>query len=183
MVRKIEYLVRKIKLNFRLKDFKIILKMVNISAKKSNTSRTHSNEKYKKGGLVFPSYELYCVLKKINKNLSLFYTKTGEEYDYEPIFDSQYRHSDYFDKICKNINYNISVFKNIYKNDLRVGEFLYNNLLTDKFSFLFESIYYAFMEAMIGNYDFDNKKKNDKIRKIVSELSHCGVDPFKPQMV
>ena len=141
---------------------------------------------YEKGGLVFPSRDLYKVLKKINKKLSLLYIKTGEEYDYEPIFDSPARLNDYFDVICKKIHSLISVLKDIEENDKKVGEFLHNYRLTDKFSFLFESIYNAFMEAMISNYDFDTKKKkkqNDKIRKIVSELSRCGVDPFKPQMV
>ena len=129
--------------------------MENNSAKQSNTSKTHSNEngvllfpeydlyvekinnneEYKKGGLVFPSYELYNILKKINKGLSLLYTKTGEEYDYEPIFDSKYRHdNDDFNFICKNIKYNISVFKDIRENDSRVKQFLHNNRLSSKFS-------------------------------------------------
>ena len=153
--------------------------MVNNKAKKSNETRVllipeydlyvevkkkNNNEKYKKGGLVFPSYELYSVLRKINKGLSLLYTKTGEEYDYEPIFDSKYRR-DYFDKICKNINYNISVFKDIKKNDSRVGEFLHNYRLTDRFSFLFDSIYNAFMEAMYSRNNFDNEIKKMQIKK------------------
>ena len=180
--------------------------MVNNSSKKSNTSKTHSNEtgvllfpeydlyvdvkknneEYKKGGLVFPFYELYSVLKKINKNLSLFYTKTGEEYDYEPIFDSQYRHSDYFDKICKNINYNISVFKDIEENDSRVSKFLHNNRLSSKFSSLFDSIYNAFIEAMHSRNNFDNeikKMQNNEIKKIVKDLAYHGIDPFSPHMI
>ena len=51
----------------------------------------------------------------INKNLSFFYTETGEERDYEPIFDSFTRHSDDFDDIYDNIMINISIFKNIAK--------------------------------------------------------------------
>ena len=156
------------------------------SAKKSNTGKTNNNENYKKGGLVFPSYDLYNVLKKINKRLSLLYTKTGEEYDYEPIFDSQDRYSGYFDDICKNINYHISVFKDIYKNDSRVGEFLYNNRLSDKFSLLFGSIYNAFIEAMFRGDNFDNEIKkiqNKKIKKIVRKLSYNGIDPFHPQVI
>ena len=185
--------------------------MVNNSSKKSNTGKNHSNgnnetgvllfpeydlyvdvkkknnnEEYKKGGLVFPSYELYSVLKKINKKLSLFYTKTGEECDYEPIFDSQTRHSDYFDEICKNIRYNISVFKEIKKNDSRVNEFLYNNCLSSKFSSLFDSIYNAFMEAMHSRNNFDNeikKMQNKEIKKIVKDLAYHGIDPFRPHMI
>ena len=181
------------------------------SAKKSNTGKTNNNENYKKGGLVFPSYDLYVdlkkinnnenykkgglvfpsydlynVLKKINKRLSLLYTKTEEEYDYEPIFDSLDRHSGYFDDICKNINYNIFVFKEIYENDSRVGEFLYNNRLSYKFSLLFGSIYNAFIEAMYSGDNFDNeikKIKNKKIKKIVRKLSYNGIDPFHPQVI
>ena len=152
--------------------------MVSNSAKKSNTSRTHSNGEYKKGGLVFPSYELYCVLEDINESLSLFYTETGEECDYEPIFDSPARHSDYFDEICKKIKYNITVFKEIQKNDSRVSEFLHNNRLSSKFSSLFDSIYNAFMEAMPGN-----KNSNNEIKKIVKDLSYLGIDPFSPRMI
>ena len=133
------------------------------------------NEEYKKGGLVFPSYELYKVLKMINKRLSLLYTETGEEYDYEPILDSPARHNGYFDDICKNINYHISFFKDIYENDSRVGEFLHENRLSDKFYSLFGAIYIAFMEAMTGG--------DNKIKKIVRELAYYGVDPFSPHKV
>ena len=52
------------------------------SAKKSNADKTNSNENYTIGGLVFPSYDLFDVLEKINKNLSFFCTETGEEFDY-----------------------------------------------------------------------------------------------------
>ena len=156
------------------------------SAKKSNTNKTHSNGNYKIGGLVFPSYDLYDVLEMINKNLSLLYTKTGEEYDYEPIFDSPARHSDDFDDIYNNIKYNISVFKDIYKNDARVGDFLYNNRLSNKFSSLFGSIYNAFIEAMCSGDNFDNeikKMQNKKIKKIVRKLAYYGIDPFKPHVI
>ena len=67
--------------------------MVSKSAKKSNTGKTHSNGNYEVGGLIFPSYRFYSILKKINKNLSYFYTPGGEERDYEPIYDSPTRHS------------------------------------------------------------------------------------------
>ena len=140
---------------------------------KSNTSKNHSNGNYKKGGLVFPSYDLYFVLKMINKRLSLLYTKTGEEYDYEPIFDSPARDSDDFEVIYNNINYHISVFKEICKNDSRVNEFLYKNRLSNEFSSLFGSIYYAFIEAIYGGDNFDNKlkkKQNKKIKKIVRKF-------------
>ena len=186
--------------------------MVSNSAKKSNTSKNQSNgnnengcivfpsydlyvevkkinnnENYKRGGLVFPSYYLYGVLEMINKNLSFLYTETGEEYDYEPIFDSPTRwYSDDFEEIYDNIKYNISVFKDIYKNDSRVGEFLYNNRLSDKFSLLFGSIYNAFIEAMYDGDNFDNevkKMQNKKIKKIVRELYYIGIDPFTPQMI
>ena len=95
-----------------------------------------------------------------------------------PIFDSQYRHSDYFGKICKNINYNISVFKDIEENDSRVSKFLYNNRLSSKFSSLFDSIYNAFMEAMHSRKNFDKE-----IKKIVKDLSYHGIDPFTPHMI
>ena len=108
------------------------------SAKKSNTGKTHSNGNYEIGGLVFPSYDLYDVLEMINKNLSFLYTETGEEYDYEPIFDSPTTYSDDFDDIYDNITYNISVFKKIYKNDDRVSDFLYKYRLTSKFASLFD---------------------------------------------
>ena len=79
--------------------------MVGKSAKKSNTTKTHSNGNYEVGGMVFPSYHLFDVLKEINKNLSYFYTPGGEETDYCPIFDSPIRHSDEFDDLYKNIKY------------------------------------------------------------------------------
>ena len=160
--------------------------MVGKSAKKSNTGKTHSNGNYEIGGMVFPSYDLYDVLKKINKNLSYFYTPGGEETDYCPIFDSSTRHSDDFDDIYGNIKYYFSVFKNIYKNDNRVGDFLYDNRLTFKFSSLFGSIYSAFFEAMYGGNNFDNeikKMQNKKIKKIVRKLSYYGVDLFKPHVI
>ena len=155
------------------------------SAKKSNTTKTHRNGNYEVGGMVFPSYDLFVVLKKIIKNLSYFYTPGGEETDYCPIFDSPARHSDDFDDIYGNIKY-FSVFKNIYKNDNRVGDFLYDNCLTFKFSSLFGSIYSAFLEAMYGSDNFDNeikKMQNKKIKKIVRKLSDYGVDPFKPHVI
>ena len=128
------------------------------SAKKGNANKTNSNENYTIGGLVFPLYDLYGVLHNINKNLSSFYTETGEENDYEPIFDSYTRSYDFdeFDKICKMIKSDISFLKDLAKNDNRVGEFLHNNRLSSKFSSLFGSIYNAFLEAM---YSGNNKKK------------------------
>ena len=152
----------------------------------SNSNSNSNNGKYEIGGLVFPSYELYDVLEKINKNLSFFCTETGEECDYEPIFDSPTRGNGEFDDVYANIKYYFSIFKNICKNDDRVDDFLYNNRLSDEFSSLFGSIYYAFIEAIYGQDDFDNlieKKQNRKIKKIVRKLSHYGVDPFKPHVI
>ena len=73
------------------------------SAKKSNADKTNNNENYTIGGLVFPCYDLFGVPHNINENLSSFYTETGEENDYEPIFDSYTRSYDFdeFNKICK----------------------------------------------------------------------------------
>ena len=159
--------------------------MVIKSAKKSNADKTNSNENCTIGGLVFPSYDLFGVLDMINKNLSFFYTETGEEFDYEPIFDSYSRRYD-FDEIYDNIKINISTFKDIYKNDVRVGDFLHSNRLTNKFSSLFQSIYYAFIEAMSTGDNFVNefkKMQNKKIKKIVKKLAHYGVDPVKPHVV
>ena len=156
------------------------------SAKKSNTDKTHSNGNYTIGGLVFPSYDLFNVLRMIDENLSLLYTKTGEEYEYEPIFDSQARKSVYnFDNIYHNIKYYISVFENVSKNDNRVSEFIYYNRLSRKFSSLFDSIYTAFIEATYNGDNFDNVKKRqyEKIKKIVRRLAHNGVDPFKPYVL
>ena len=155
------------------------------SAKKSNADKTNSNENCTIGGLVFPSYDLFGVLDMINKNLSFFYTETGEEFDYEPIFDSYTRRYD-FDEIYDNIMINISTFKDIYKNDVRVSDFLHNNRLSNKFSSLFQSIYNAFIEAMSSGDNFDNeieKMQNKKIKKIVRKLARYGVDPIKPHVV
>ena len=151
------------------------------SAKKSNTGKTHSNGNYTIGGLVFPSYDLYDVLEMINKNLSFLYTETGEEYDYEPIFDSPTRYSDDFVYIYDNIMYNISVFKKMYNNDDRVSDFLYDYRSSSEYISLFGSIYNVFIEAIYGGGSFDNvikKDQNKKIRKIVAKLAHFGVDPF-----
>ena len=156
------------------------------SAKKSNTTKNHSNGDFTIGGLVFPSYELFSVLYEINKNLSLFYIATGEAYDYEPRFDSPARYSEYFGEKYDDIKSNISDFKKVRDNDVRVGKFLYNNRLSDKFSSLFESIYKAFIEAIYSGDDFDNeikKMQNKKIKKIVRKLAYCGIDPFSPHKV
>ena len=135
------------------------------SAKKSNTDKTHSNGNYTIGGLVFPSYDLYDVLEMINKNLSFLYTETGEEYDYEPIFDSPTRYSNDFDDIYDNIMNNISVFLKKYNNDDKVSACLYNNRLSGKFISFFGSIYNAFIEAMSSGDNFDNVIKKCKIKK------------------
>ena len=159
--------------------------MENKSAKKSNADKTNSNEDFTIEGLGFPSYDLFGVLDTINKNLSLFYTETGEEFDYEPLFDSYTRHNN-FDEIYDNIMINISTFKDIYKNDDRVRDFLYNNRLSNKFSSLFGSIYNAFIEVMSSGDNFDNeikKMQNKKIKKIVKKLARYGVDPIKPHVV
>ena len=159
--------------------------MVIKSAKKSNADKTNSNENCTIGGLVFPSYDLFGVLDMINKNLSFFYTETGEEFDYEPIFDSYTRRND-FDEIYDNIMINISTFKDIAKNDNRVDVFLHNNRLSNKFSSLFGSIYNAFIEAMYSGNNFNSeikKMQNKKIKKIVRELAYIGIDPFTPHMV
>ena len=158
------------------------------SAKKSNADKTNNNENYTIGGLVFPLYDLYGVLHNINKNLSSFYTETGEEYDYEPIFDSYTRSYDFdeFDEICKMIKIDISFLKDLAKNDHTVSEFLHNNRLKGKFSSLFRSIYNAFIESSYGSNNFNNeikKKQNKKIKEIVRELAYIGVDPFTPLMV
>ena len=158
------------------------------SAKKSNADKTNNNENYTIGGLVFPLYDLYGVLHNINKNLSSFYTETGEEYDYEPIFDSYTRSYDFdeFDEICKMIKIDISFLKDLAKNDHTVSEFLHNNRLKGKFSSLFRSIYNAFIESSYGGNNFNNeikKKQNKKIKEIVRELAYIGVDPFTPLMV
>ena len=92
----------------------------------SNYKQSNSNENYTIGGLVFPFYDLYGVLHTINKNLSLFYTETGEENYYKPIFDSDTRRYD-FDEICNFIKSDISFLKDLAKNDHRVSEFLHNN--------------------------------------------------------
>ena len=156
--------------------------------KKSNADKTNNNENYTIGGLVFPLYDLFGVLRNINENISSFYTETGEEYDCEPIFDSYTRRYDFdgFDEICDNIKSDISFLKDIAKNDCRIGEFLHNNRLSDKFSSLFRSIYNAFIEAMYSGNNFNNeikKMQNKKIKEIVRELAHIGVDPFNPHMV
>ena len=151
------------------------------SAKKSNADKTNNNENYTIGGLVFPCYDLFGVLHNINENLSSFYTETGEENDYEPIFDSYTRSYDFdeFDKICKMINSDISFLKDLAKHDRRVSEFLHNNRLSNKFSSLFGSIYNAFIESSCGG----NTMQKKKIKEIVRELAYIGVDPFTPLMV
>ena len=172
------------------------------SAKKSSTSKNPSyelcadlnlnfydvdyDEEFEKGGLVFPSYNLYCVLADINEILSSFYTKTGEERDYEPIFDSETRHCCNFENNCQTIKYFISLFKDIKKKDSRVSEFLYNYRLSSKFSSLFDSICNVFMEAMQRRNNFDNeikRKQNNEIKKIVKDLAYHGIDPFSPHMI
>ena len=134
------------------------------TAKKSNADKTNSDEDFTIEGLVFPSYDLFGVLDMINKNLSFFYIETGEERDYVPIYDTYYRCYD-FDELYDNIMINISTFKDIYKNDVRVSDFLHNNRLSNKFSSLFQSIYNAFIEAMSSGDNFDNVIKKCKIKK------------------
>ena len=122
------------------------------SKKKSNTDKTNTNENYTIGGLVFPFYNLFGVLYNINKLLSSFYTKTGEEYDYEPIFDSYTRSYDFdeFDKIFNMINSDISFLKDLAKNDNRVDVFLHNNrLLYNFFYFLDQYIMLLLNHRMV----------------------------------
>ena len=177
--------------------------MVNISAKKSNTIRNPSyescedlniefndvdyDEEFEKGGLLFPSYKLYCVLADINERLSLFYTKIGEESDYGLIPDSLTRqNSCNFENTCNQIKYCISIFKEIQKNDPRVSEFLHNNCLSGEFHLLFEKLYFAFIEAMHSGDNFDNeiqKMQNNKIKEIVKDLAYLGIDPFTPHKI
>ena len=156
-------MAEKIKLIFWFKGLRKVIKMIAKSAKNtSNYKQSNSNENYTIGGLVFPLYDLYGVLHNINKNLSSFYTETGEENDYEPIFDSYTRRFD-FDEICNIIKSDISFLKDMSKNDCRISEFLHYNRLTDKFSSLFGSIYNAFIEAMTGGGNVNNEiKKNAK---------------------
>ena len=147
----------------------------------SNYKQSNSNENYTIGGLVFPFYDLYGVLHNINKNLSSFYTETGEENDYEPIFDSYTRSYDFdeFDEICNFIKSDIFFLKDLAKNDHRVSEFLHNNR-SSKFSLLFRSIYNAFIEAMTGGGNDNNeikKMQNKKIKEIVRDLAYIGVGP------
>ena len=157
------------------------------TAKKSNADKTNSNEDFTISGLVFPSLDLFGVLEIINKNLSYFYIETGEERDYVPIFDSFFRNSYDFDETYDDIMINISTLKTIYKNDVRVRDFLYNNRLSDKFVSLFGSIYNAFIEAMSSGDNFDNEIKEmqnkKKIKKIVRRLARYGVDPINPHVV
>ena len=154
----------------------------------SNYKQSNTNENYTIGGLVFPYCDLFRVLFNINKNLSLFYNETEEEYDYEPIFDSDIRRYDFdvFDEICECIKSDISFLKDLAKNDHRVSEFFHNNRLSKKFSSLFGSIYNAFIEAMNGGGNVNNeikKKQYKKIKEIVRELAYIGVDPLTPLMV
>ena len=144
------------------------------SAKKSNANKTNTNENYTIGGLVFPCYDLFGVLHNINENLSLFYTETGEENDYEPIFDSDTRRYDFdeFNKICKMIKSDISFLKDLVKHDFMVFVFLHNNRLSNKFSSLFGSIYNAFVEAKNSGNNFNDeikKMQNKKIKGIVKK--------------
>ena len=83
----------------------------------SNHKQSNTNENYTIGGLVFPYCDLFRVLFNINKNLSLFYNETEEEYDYEPIFDSDIRRYDFdvFDEICECIKSDISFLKVLLK--------------------------------------------------------------------
>ena len=82
------------------------------TAKKSNTSKTHSNENkcivfpsydlyveiknnnenYEKGGLVFPSKNVYRLFKSLDKNLRFLYTPGDESRGFETINDSEVRH-------------------------------------------------------------------------------------------
>ena len=92
----------------------------------SNYKQSNSNENYTIGGLVFPFYDLYGVLRNINKNLSLFYTENGKD-----------------DEVYNFIKSDISFLKDLAKNDHRVSEFLHNNR-SNKFYSLFGSIYCFF---------------------------------------
>ena len=134
------------------------------TVKKSNADKTNSNENCKIGGLVFPSADLFGVLEMINKNLSFFYTEIGEEFDYEPIFDSFTRRND-FDEIYDNVMINISILNKFIKNDVRVRDFLHNYRLSNEFSSLFGSIYNAFIEAFYSRDNFDNEIKEMQNKK------------------
>ena len=145
------------------------------SAKKSNTTKTHSNGKYEVGGLLFPSYRLYSILKKINKNLCYFYTPGGEETDYDPIFDSPTRDSDdIFNARADKVEELIGLYKDMKDNP--TSEFIYNNCKSFAFVGIFPAINYAFIEAI-----YMGKPKNDqqkRIRKIVRKLAYYGIELY-----
>ena len=145
------------------------------SAKKSNTGKTHSNGKYEVGGLLFPSYRLYSILKKINKNLSYFYTPGGEETDYAAINDSPTRDSnDIFNARADKVEELIDIYKDIKDNP--TSEFLYRYCKSSAFAEIFPSINDCFIEAMYMGKTNDSQKK--RIREIVRKLAYRGIDLY-----
>ena len=167
--------------------------MVINSAKKSNTSKTHSNgnsedgvllipeydiyveikKNYEKGDLIFPSKEVYKLIKSIDKYLRLLYTEGDESINHSNVRDDE----KYFDEILGRVEERIERIKII--DDLYKEKYA--------FSFLkkFKGIYQCYKEykSLIGQYgcmefEFGNNFER-RIVEIKMGLSYMGIDFYE----
>ena len=172
--------------------------MVINSAKKSNTSKTHSNgnsedgvllipeydkyveirkKNYEKGDLIFPSKKVYKLIKSIDKYLRLLYAEGEESINHSNVRDDE----KYFDEILGRAEECIERIKII-------DDWFINDLYKEKyaFSFLkkFKGIYHCYKEykSLIEKYgcmefEFGNNFER-RIVEIKMGLSYMGIDLF-----
>ena len=162
--------------------------MVINSAKKSNTSKTHSNgnsedgvllipeydiyveikKNYEKGDLIFPSKEVYKLIKSIDKYLRLFYT--GDESNHSR------------DEILGKVEERIKRINNI--DDWFIND-LYEEKNINSFIKKFKGIYQCYKEykSLIEQYgcmefEFGNSFER-RIVDIKLGLGYIGVDFYE----
>ena len=166
MVGEIEYLVRKNKIEFRFKDFNIIIKM-GFKSSKNTRNVNQSNGRYEVDDLIFYSKFVYENIKSIDEYLRLLYT-----------IDSNVRN----DEILGKVEELIKKIKNI-------DDWLINDLYKEKyvFSFLkkFKGINNCYKEyqSLLEKYgcmelEFGNNFER-RIVEIKMSLSYIGVDFYE----
>ena len=146
---KLEFLVRKNKIELRLKGLKIIIKMGFKSAK--NIRKVNqSNSSYEEGNMIFPSRLIYSTIASIDRNLGFLYSSSINNEFRETIRYSTVRDDDEeFDAILDRVEERINRFKlnneNIEDNEI--------NLINGKVKIV-ELDDAAFNRTFLGIMDF-----------------------------
>ena len=173
MVGKIEFLGRRNKIEFRLKGFRIIIKMGYKSSK--NTRNVNQiNENYEVDDIIYPSKNTFKLFESLNKNLRLLYTPGDESRDFETINYSEVRDDEEeYDKILAKVEDKIKKIK-----DFR-SSFLYKENRRGAFYERYQGILDCINEGvhcLRGKYENDFEKR---LVDIVKKLSYLGIDPYR----